>query len=118
MYIGDKLVDQVLLSPQAMQDDALREAYVQGAIKDLLEKWEDLIEELGQQPQFYIRVNNSSWMPLKSWEVPGRAGLTADEQPFLLRPRMVLIRERLSSQDLKTFCVTHGPVHKAIQEDL
>ena len=38
MYIGDKQVDQTILSYRAMHDQTLREAYVQGAIQDMLEK--------------------------------------------------------------------------------
>ena len=57
MYIGDKLVDQCFLSYRAMHDPRLREAYVQGAIHDMLEKWEDLIKDQDLKPQFFIRGN-------------------------------------------------------------
>ena len=60
MYIGDKLVDQTVLSYRAMQDQTLREAYVQGAINDMLEKWEDLIQEYQIKPQFYIKSKVSN----------------------------------------------------------
>jgi hypothetical protein len=56
MYIGDKLVDQVVLSQTAMHNVEEREAYIQGAINDLLEKWEHLIQGDGQQPRFTIRT--------------------------------------------------------------
>ena len=54
MYIDDKLVDQSILNSSAMQDIALREGYVQGAINHMLEKWDDLIKEYGLKPQFYL----------------------------------------------------------------
>jgi len=60
MYIGDKQVDQIILSYRAMQDQTLREAYVQGAIQDMLEKWEDLIKESQLEPQFYIKSKTLS----------------------------------------------------------
>lgn len=40
-----------------MQDPNLREAYVQGAIKEMLEKWEDLIKDQDLKPDFYIKSN-------------------------------------------------------------
>ena len=57
MYINDKLIDQAILSYRAMQDPNLREAYVQGAIKEMLEKWEDLIKDQDLKPDFYIKSN-------------------------------------------------------------
>jgi hypothetical protein len=38
MYIGDKLIDKTILSFRAMNDLNLREAHVQGAITEMLEK--------------------------------------------------------------------------------
>ena len=55
MYIGEELIDQAFLSYRAMQDPALREAYVQGAIRELLEKWEEMIKAKTLQPQFFIK---------------------------------------------------------------
>ena len=52
MYIGDKLVDQTILSARTMHDESLRHAYVQGAIKNMLEKWSDLIEGQDEEPRF------------------------------------------------------------------
>jgi hypothetical protein len=56
LYLGDKLVDQTLLSHHAMKDLILRDAYVQGAMKALLERWDDLIEDQRLKPQFYIQT--------------------------------------------------------------
>jgi hypothetical protein len=55
MYIGDKLLDQRLLSYRAIQDETLRQAYIQGAINDMLEKWQDLIDDQQLKQQFYIK---------------------------------------------------------------
>jgi hypothetical protein len=62
MYIGDKLIDQTSLSYRAMHDHKLREAYVQGAINEILEKWEDQIKDHILKPQFYIKgkIENKS----------------------------------------------------------
>jgi hypothetical protein len=56
MYIGDKLMDQTILSFRAMQDQRLREAYVQGAIAEMLEKWDDQIKEQDLKPRFISKV--------------------------------------------------------------
>jgi hypothetical protein len=45
MCIQDKLVDQSQLRLHAIMDDHLRAAYLQGAVTELLEKWEDLLED-------------------------------------------------------------------------
>jgi hypothetical protein len=55
MYISDKLLDQRLLSYRAIQDETLRQAYIQGAINDMLEKWQDLIDDQQLKQQFYIK---------------------------------------------------------------
>ena len=48
-------MDQTILSFRAMQDQRLREAYVQGAIAAMLEKWDDQIKEQDMKPRFYIK---------------------------------------------------------------
>jgi hypothetical protein len=55
LHIGDKVVDQTILSYRAMQDENLRDAYVRGAMNDLLEKWEDLIKDQDLPMKFYIK---------------------------------------------------------------
>ena len=57
MYIGDKLIDKTILSYRAMNDQNLREAYMQGAIEELLEKWDDLIKNQDLKPRFDIYSN-------------------------------------------------------------
>ena len=56
MYIGDKLVDQTILSSRAMHDETTQHNYIQGAINNMLEKWSDLIEDQDLKPRFYIKA--------------------------------------------------------------
>lgn len=55
MYLDDELIDQTLLSFRAMQDSALRDAYLQGAISEMLEKWDEHIKTQQVKPSFYIQ---------------------------------------------------------------
>lgn len=55
IFIEGKLVDTVLLSVHKISDYKERKAYIQGAVNELLEKWEDLLDDQGLEPQFFIR---------------------------------------------------------------
>lgn len=55
MYLGDKLIDHSQLSLEKIQQAGEREAYIQGAIQDMLERWSDELDAGEGVPQFYIK---------------------------------------------------------------
>lgn len=55
MYLDGKLVDASVLNIHRLGDERERELYIQGAVNELLEKWEDLIEDQNLEPRFYIK---------------------------------------------------------------
>ena len=54
MFIEGKLIESVPLSVHKISDYKEREAYLQGAVNELLEKWSNLLEDPNLEPQFYI----------------------------------------------------------------
>lgn len=54
MFIEGKLVDSSVLSLHKISDERERDWYIQGAVKDLLEKWEDLVQDQNLNVQFFI----------------------------------------------------------------
>jgi hypothetical protein len=58
MYIDGKLVDSIALNLGYIHNAEERQLYVQGAINDLLERWDALLEEQELQPEFYITHRN------------------------------------------------------------
>jgi hypothetical protein len=54
MFIDGKLIENVPLSVHKIRDYKERDAYIQGAMNELLEKWSDLLEAKNLEPQFYI----------------------------------------------------------------
>ena len=54
MYFDGKLVDSIALNFGYINNAEERQLYVQGAINDLLERWDALLEEQESQPEFYI----------------------------------------------------------------
>jgi hypothetical protein len=55
MYIGDRLVDSSVLSLTNLNDSQQREWYIQGAINELLEKWDHLIKDQNLEVEFFIQ---------------------------------------------------------------
>lgn len=55
MFLDGKLVESVLLSVHKINNYFERDAYIQGAVNALLEKWDDLLEDHDMEPQFYIK---------------------------------------------------------------
>jgi hypothetical protein len=55
MFIDGKLVDTLPLSVHKINDYKEQDAYIQGAVNALLEKWNDLLEDQGLEPQFFIK---------------------------------------------------------------
>lgn len=57
VYIDKKLVDSCLLSLDRMHDPKERQANIQGAINEQLEKWSDSIKDQEREPEFFIKGN-------------------------------------------------------------
>lgn len=57
MFVDGKLIDTALLSVHKIQDAKEQEYYIQGAVNDLLEKWEDWLKDQNAKPQFFILVS-------------------------------------------------------------
>lgn len=55
MYINGKWVDSTPLSLCKIGDPEERQLYIQGAANDLMEKWEDLLEDQELEVAFFIR---------------------------------------------------------------
>lgn len=55
MYIADKLVESCPLSIYKINNFKEREWYIQGAINELMEKWEDVLHDAEVKPEFYLR---------------------------------------------------------------
>lgn len=56
MFIGDKLIEAVPLSVNKISDMREREGYIQGAVNELLERWDDVIAGQELQPEFFIKI--------------------------------------------------------------
>jgi len=56
MYLNDRLIDQSALSILKMRDIHEREWYIQGAIRELLEKWSELTDTQPKDPKFFIKM--------------------------------------------------------------
>mgnify|MGYP003576111225 FL=1 len=61
MYLNNKLIDSLTLSLHKINDAQEKEAYIQGAIKHMLEIWEDLIKDQDVKPAFFIRTTSLRW---------------------------------------------------------
>lgn len=70
MYIDGKLVDSCLLSVHKIHDSQQREAYIQGATKALMEKWEKSIEDQKIKPELFVK-GTFPFKWLTSFYVPG-----------------------------------------------
>lgn len=56
MFIGDKLIEAVPLSINKISDTRDRDWYIQGAVNELLEKWQVEIKKQDLKPQFFIKI--------------------------------------------------------------
>lgn len=58
MYLDGKLIDSSVLTKNKMADGQEWEWYVQGAVNELLERWDDRLQEQKLQPEFFIKVES------------------------------------------------------------
>lgn len=58
LYLNDKLVDTEPLNLTRLTDHKERDAYIQGAMNLLLEKWSNVLEEPDVEPRFVLKLDS------------------------------------------------------------